>query len=287
MSEADTPTAAPRTGPVLPLQGFGPVFTWGLRLNFRPRRLLVYVLLAVGLGALGGVAATYERRFGNEDRYFGVWRTLDLEMLQFVLPVVALTLVGNTFAREVRDRTLVYHLVRPVSRTTVFVARYAAGLVPAALVAMLVLYSTCLFADISLPAEAWFNLAVTGVAAAMVLGAIYYTLAAVFKRGVIAGLTYTFLIEVMLANMPGNIQKLSMRYHIRSIYHGLLDPVFAESSRRVEEISRGEATGPFSVFTQVEYEEPWTALLVVTAIAAGMLLIGGWRVANRDFALKD
>jgi hypothetical protein len=123
----------------------------------------------------------------------------------------------------------------------------------------------------------------------MALGAVYYVLSALFRRGLIVGLIYTFVIEGIVANLPGTIQKFSVGYFLKSLYHGMTDAAFAERSEQVARITReGRTIGEgITAALLIPYEPPGTAALALVAVAVALLAIGAWRIARRDFALKD
>lgn len=278
------PLATPR---LLPLTRFGVVFGWGLRRSFRGRKILVAGILAIGVALLVGLAGTKSR-----SPAFELWQLLDVAVLGVGVPLLALALVGGGFGEEVQDQTLVFHLVRPVSRTTIFLARYAAGVVPAAILAAAATLVTIVVSGVSVPIAT--SGAIAGIAALGVatVGAVYYALAALFKRGLVAGLVYTFVVESFFQFMPGAIQKLSLTHHIRSLYHRVADDAFAALAPRVQVAiddakrftfaPRGPSKGA---------AEPWTttssALLICAIVAVTVLLFAARAVRRRDFALKD
>lgn len=301
-----TPTPTPQESPRLdlalhagrrgtgrPLAGFLPVLQWGLREHLRPKKLLLAFGLAVLLGFAGAwVVQEGVGPFRTRDRVFLLWEMLDIQVLQVLVPLIALLLVGPGYSRELRQRTLVYHLVRPVSRTTVLLARYVAGVVPAALVAIVLYLSTLAFSGVDVPGSVWRAVPVTAFFGVAVLGAVYYMLAAVFRRGLIIGLLYTFVAEGVIAGLPGTIQKLSVRFHLRSLHHGMSDNALAALSARVArdvEKTRPEGSGDVMdvVVGRVPYEPVDTAILTLVLIAVGVLAFAIYKIRRRDFALKD
>lgn len=278
------PAATPR---LLPLARFGVVFGWGLRRAFRGRKILVAAVIALGLAVVVGLAASQSKA-----PPFELWTLLDVAVLGIGGPLLALALVGGGFGEEIQDQTLVFHLIRPVSRTTVFLARYASGLVPAATLAAAATLVTIFLSGVALsPAT---TAAVAGISALGVatVGAVYYALAALFKRGLVAGLVYTFVVESFFQFMPGAIQKLSLTHHIRSLYHRVADEPLAALSPRIrvaiEETKRFTFTGKGPMKAAAE---PWTstssALLICAVVAVTVLLYAARAVRRRDFALKD
>ena len=270
-----------------PLTRFGTVFGWGLARTFRTKKFLVVSLLAV----VGGLCLGWLTKASRQP-ILSFWETLDNAFLGIAVPLIALAMVGGGYGEEVQDQTLVYHLVRPVSRTTVFLARYAAGVVPGTVAGAALVVSGCLAANVGVSkgtiAETA-GLAALGVAT---VGALYYALAALFKRGLIAGLVYTFVVEGFFQFLPGSVRQLSLMHHVRSIYHRWTDDAFAAVSKdvaRVIEAASQKVMGEVSPLAPAE--EPWTsvstALLLCVGVVAVSLWLGARTIARRDFALKD
>ena len=286
MSEARLATAA-----LPPLHGFGPAFSWGLRRGLRSVRFRAAMILALLLGALAG----YIGRHAYDPAHH-LWKILEGALLGIVVPLVALGVVGGGYGEEVQEQTLVYHLVRPISRGTLFLARFAAGALPGMLAAALVAVATLTVSGLSLPTSVTISSAVIFALGAAVVGSIYYTLAAAFQRGLIAGLIYTFVVEGLFQFLPGSIQNLSLMHHVRSLLHHAIDPTFAPLSSRIgEDIARrtvpAAGAGAQDLLFRRSLQEPWTstgnAILVCVVVVAVATAIGVRIVRRRDFALKE
>lgn len=282
-----------------PLRGFGPVFAWGARLAFRPRRFLLIAVVAVGLGALVGATGVAERSpFAPKDKWFYLWDLLDKQTLQYLLPLCALLFVTPGFSNEVSQRTLVYHLVRPVSRSTVFLARFASGLLPAILVGTLMLWSVLWTSGLSVPSSIVLAVPAVAALAALLLGSVYYMLASIFRKGIIAALVYTFVIETMFTAARGSVQTLSMSYHVRSLYRALVNDEFAARSKDVADAIDPDiplfapgaerlAEAAVSMLQKPTYASGTTAVITSVVLSAAFLAYGVWRTKRRDFPLKD
>ena len=294
MSDA-LPTFGPRgIRPYRRLQGFLPAFTWGMRLALgRLRRILFVVLMGALVGYLVGSQGP------NPDHTFALWRDLDVALLRFAVPLVALVLVAGGFQREVTDRTLVFHLVRPISRRTLFMARFCAGVVVAVPVALVPVWTAIYFSGVALPAETWLDVAFAVALGVLSTGAIYYLLAAWLRFGTIAGLVYTFVVDAFVQGASGSMQKLSATFYVRSVHHDLTDPVFRALSPAVvkamdatqsltdvaDQALRGRS--PIPDADRIDWLATGDAVAVVLTITATALLLGLWLVSRRDYSLKE
>jgi hypothetical protein len=268
-----------------PLAGFRAVFGWGLRRALRSRRFL----LTAGIATFAGLGLGWIGQ-QHRDPVHATWDLLGESLLGVAVPLVALALVGAGFGEEVADRTLVFHLVRPVSRVTVFLARFAAGLLGGLVASTAMLLAAASF--LGLPTGSLVALAAIGALGTATVGSVYYAFAALFRRGLIAGLVYTFLVEGFLQFLPGSIQKLSLMHHVRSVFHRTLDADFAARSEGVRQALAPppRTIDPTDLVQQAAREE-WTsvpgALLVCAAVVGATLFLAARAVARRDFALKD
>jgi len=286
--------AVPATAPVRlpPLARFGVVFRWGLLRGLRATRFRVAFTLVAVLGAGLGYLTTH-----NQDPAFHLWKLLDGGLLGIGVPLLALSLVGSGYGEEVQEQTLVYHLVRPVSRSTVFLARYVSGAVPGMLAAAVIPVAAALAAGSKVGGPALASLALVGAIGAATVGAVYYALAALFRRGLVAGLAYTFIAEGLFQFLPGGIQRLSLMHHVRSLLHRWTDDAFAKTStwiasavERTRDVERGATDAAGVVFRRAERER-WTsttnAILICAGVIVAALVIGARAVSKKDYALKE
>lgn len=277
-----------RTAAVRPLEGFAAVFAWGLRRGFAGGRLRWVAGSVVGFGALLGLLLSQ-----NSSPIEALHGFLDNGALGIAVPLVALALVGRGYAEEVSDQTLVYHLVRPVSRATVYLARFAAGAVPGVAASVAMVLALLATAGVALDPRTW--VVVAGVAAlgTLTVGAVYYALAAVLRRGLVGGLVYSLVVEGLFQFLPGATQKLSLMHHVRSLLHHGTDADFAARSRAIAESLRAGAPTSSSgsrtmIARSVEvWSEPSTVYLVCGVVLVVALAVGALAVKRRDYALKD
>ncbi len=270
-----------------PLTGFGPLFGWGLARTWRTKKLMFGGGLALLLGLAIGASTSM-----SGDPVWSLYEALDTTLGIF-LPLVALGLVGGGFGEEVAEQTLVYHLVRPIRRSTIYIARFVAGLVPGAVVgaAIPVVMAAANGSPIGTPAVV--ALAATGAVGVTTLGAVFYALAALFRRGLVAGLVYAFLLEGMFQFLPGSMQKLSLMHHVKSLGHAWTDDAFAALSTHVRSRIAAQAAPPpprgdlFAAAAPEPWTSPTTAIAVCLAVVLLALFLGARAVERRDFALKE
>lgn len=298
MNEPARPTLPARRA-YRPLAGFAPAFRWGLRLTCGWRRMLLVGGLATGLALLLGwwdVGRPHRNR--PLDAWYDLWLLVDGALLYYLLPIISLVLVARGFSSEVSHQTLVYHLVRPISRRTLFVARFGSGVVPAALLSTAALGACFLGSGLPVPLGVWLALPATALVGTLAVGAFYYAVSALFRHGTIVALIYTFVVEPLFSSQRGAMQKLSIMFHVRGMHHGLTDDVFREQSEHVRLALQPGLAGMdgidwrildnlMEVREKIAYDEPFTALLTAVGVAVALLGFAAWRIGRRDFALKE
>jgi ABC-type transport system involved in multi-copper enzyme maturation permease subunit len=214
-------------------------------------------------------------------------------MLQVLVPLLALILGSAVITEEIEDRTITYLLTRPIPRASILLGRWLAALVMLSL--LLTLGSALLVwaASTSHVAHATGmgmsplsdqvagerrlagGIAAPLLQAALLGGAVYSALFAVagvfFAHPMIVGLAYSFAIEVLLANLPGKNQSLTIQYYLRSWIAGYGEPAW----NRVEG------------FASTQFDTPGGAIATLGIVLAVALALGAWRIERREFVLTS
>lgn len=163
----------------------------------------------------------FHNRFHGEDASQQIVRLFAQAVIMPVyvtglLPVLSLIYATAALGEERDERTLVYTLIRPLSRYRVYVAK-GLGILPMVLLAGLGGYALmCRCAGPEGPIL-W-NLFLPAIAR----GCIAYTslfllFGALFPRPLVFAVCYSFFCETLLGNMPGTIKRLAISYHCRCL----------------------------------------------------------------------
>jgi ABC-2 type transport system permease protein len=178
------------------------------------RRRTVLMLLLAGVPIL--VAALVRANTVGIDE---VGPTLDGLVVRIILPLVALVFGTAALGSELEDGTGVHLLTKPISRTTIVLAKVA---VAGTLTALLAVPSTVVAAI--LMARPGSDLA--GIVASLALGvlagsyvyaSIFAALSIITSRGLIIGLGYALIWEGLLAGLLPGTQVFSVREYVRGI----------------------------------------------------------------------
>jgi ABC-type transport system involved in multi-copper enzyme maturation permease subunit len=198
--------------------------------------------------------------------------------VQTIVPLVALVLGSAVVAEEIEDRTITYLFTRPIPRAAILAGRWLATLVvltlligtSAGLVVRIVGGIPGEGGEAELPASFHLRLFLAALLGGAVYSALFAALGALVKRPVLVGIGYCFVFEGFLANLPGQNQKLTVLYYLKSIVLGgdpELLPLFAGT------LAPLELATPFAAVR---------TLVLVILIALG---IGAARLARREYVL--
>lgn len=199
-------------------------------------------------------------------------------LLQVAVPLVALIAGSAVFAEEVDDRTVTYLFTRPFPRAALLLGRWlATAVILCALLGggALTLALVCKGLartpeEAAFPAGIVAPLALMAMAGGAVYSAVFAAAGTFLKRPMIVGLGYTFVIEGVLANVPGKSQGLAILYHLRSYV--------AQGSELWREVYEGK---------MVELEPRGDSLVTLAIVLVSALAIGSLVVSRRQYILTS
>lgn len=176
-------------------------------------------LIMVGLALVP--AAPVLASVARGSQYTDVWlrHSVWFLHLQVIAPLVALIGATAAISEEVQDGTIVWMLVRPVSRPAFFIGRWLAILVPVLLAGTIgvIALAVILVTSGRAPGDLFGPIVQTTLLALVTYAAVFAALGACFRRPVIAGLVYAFGMEGLLANLPGTSPEASIVHLARSM----------------------------------------------------------------------
>ncbi|MEA2673615.1 MAG: type transport system permease protein [Chloroflexota bacterium] len=189
------------------------------------RRRTVLMLLLAGVPILVGLLVR-----ANSDGIGQVGPTLDGLVVRIILPLVALVFGTAALGSELEDGSAVHLLTKPISRTTIVLAKVAvAGTLTAALTVPSTIITAILLAE---PGADIVGIAVSlgvGVLVGSFLYAsIFAALSILTSRGLLIGLGYALVWEGLLAGLLPGTQVFSVREYVRGIVH-LVSPSVIDS----------------------------------------------------------
>ncbi len=184
----------------------------------RQARSTKFYLCTVFLVILGGLAA-YELRFSGETASdaHAIWHSHSARILVvFFLPATLASIGTAALGDEFRDRTWVYLASRPLDRSGLYLAKLVAALPFGLLMGVGGLGALCLAAPTGESWRIFGTLAPTIALGTCAYLTIFHVLALVSRHAMLVAAAYIFFFELFLANVPGLIKRLSVRFHISS-----------------------------------------------------------------------
>lgn len=197
-------------------------------------------------------------------------------LLQIAVPMASLIMGSAVISEEIDDRTITYPFSRPVPRASLLLGRWlSTAVILCTLLAASVLLlraaaehagdapATELSADLVRP------MLVAAVSGGAVYSALFAAIGVFLRHSMIVGLAYCFVIEGLLANLPGTSQGLTIQFYLRSYVIG----GGAEIWKHVHEQA-------FVVWdTQSDAQ---LALGITLAVA---LVVGSWGISRRQYVM--
>ena len=148
-----------------------------------------------------------------------------LLVMPTIVPIVAVVLGSAVVAEEVEDRTITYLITRPIPRASILLGRwFASAIVITALLAFCAFTVVALLegagtsnANAALPDGFRMRLVGVAIAGGLVYSAVFAAVGSYFKRPVLLGLAYSFVIEFFLSIIPFASQKMTIQYYLKSV----------------------------------------------------------------------
>ncbi|OPY33166.1 MAG: ABC-2 family transporter protein [Methanomassiliicoccales archaeon PtaU1.Bin124] len=243
------------------LLGLMTVFKFEARKLLLHKRWMFVVVLAILVGAVMGYSATRQGAdIGTASDM------LNLLVLTFLLPVMALIYGASMVRNEMDDRSIIQVVTSPLDRRTSYIAYYLALTV----VLVILLIIITLVGGLSFMA---FNGASGGpelmlaFMAVLCIGAIAYSslflvIGLVMKQPLYLGLFYVFVWEYFIGSVPGAVGELTIRHQLQVIASGLTDK------------------GSFVNISG----DPTTSLLAMLVMAVILVVVGAFLFREKEIA---
>jgi hypothetical protein len=138
--------------------------------------------------------------------------------LPFLLPLLSLSFATEALGGDREANNLVWLLTRPISRPSIYLAKFVA-LLPwslllniggFALLCSLAGWQGRLALQLFWPAVVWSTFA---------FAALFFFIGAVFRRPAIVAIVYSFFLETILGNMPGYLKRVSINFYAKCMMY--------------------------------------------------------------------
>ncbi len=148
-----------------------------------------------------------------------------------ILPLAILVLATNALGNELEDRTMVYLVLKPLSRLRIVLEKYAAVAITATIMLWLGTLLTFLVAmrgeaagNIDMLVAIWLSV----LFAVIGYGALFLMISLLVPRALLAGILYSLLWETTFSRFIPGIRTFSIRHYVQSIYARVFDNPLAD-----------------------------------------------------------
>lgn len=143
-----------------------------------------------------------------------------------ILPLATLILATGALGDEVEDRTMVYLVLKPVSRLRIVLEKYAAVVLATVALLWVGLMLTWLISGRTDAIDGVDVLAAMIIATlfgVLAYAAVFMTVSLVIPRALLVGIIYVLLWESLFSRLIPGARILSLRHYVNSIYARILD----------------------------------------------------------------
>ncbi len=134
----------------------------------------------------------------------------------FLLPLWCLSFATEGLGREREARNLIWLLIRPLPRWSIYLGKFLA-LLPWSLALTLGGFALLCLAAPG-PGPLAFQLYWPAVlVGTLAFCAVFHLLGALFRRPAVVAILYSFFIETILGNLPGHMKRLSLSFYTRCV----------------------------------------------------------------------
>lgn len=186
--------------------------------------------------------------------------------VSFLLPIVTVIYGTSAFGEEREQRTLVYLLIRPLTRWRLYLAK-AAGILPVILLAGLLGYFAICWTGGRLGQPSWQLFWPAILRACLAYSLLFLLFGALVPRPAVVSIVYAFFIETMLGNMPGTIKRIAISYYCRCMMYDAGSEIGLAPSIRAQ-------------FLAIDGS---TAATVLDLTAIGLLVLGAWIFHRKEY----
>ena len=203
--------------------GLRAMVTYSIKKLLTNRRWTIVLLLA----ALVGVVMGYSASSSTGDALAQGSNLLDLLVLSFMLPIMAMIFGASMIRNEIDDRSITQVITSPVDRRISYMGYYLALLIVLALSLLSVTVvgwaGYYLVAGISADAAGL----LLSYLAILMLGAVVYSslfliMGVVLRQPIYLGLIYAFVWEGFIGSLPGAIGSITIMHQLRVIASSLI-----------------------------------------------------------------
>ena len=199
------------------LTGLWTIMSYIIRKLLFSNRIYITLLVTMLVVAIELYATTRD-----VDRLVNGVDHLDLLILSFFLPIMAMIYGSSLVRDEIDDRSITQIVTSPLDRVLTFTGYYIGLAISVSLIVLLILTAGFLsfFGVLGIDSD---TIGIYGSMAAMVLigsfaySSLFIMVSVLTSYPMYFGLVYAFIWEGFIGSLPGNIRLLSVKHYVRSL----------------------------------------------------------------------
>jgi ABC-2 type transport system permease protein len=198
------------------------------------KKAIVTVLIALFVAGVMGYAASQNPDAAKEEVLIGGTNLMDLLILFFFMPVMAMIYGASIIRDEIDDKSITQILISPLKREFAYLGYYISLAISLSIVMVIIVTMGFLpfFGRIGIDGVTlgiYSDMCLLSIIGSLVYSSLFLFISLPMKRPLYFGLFYAFIWEGFIGSIPGRIQEVAIKHYIRSIGS--------------EWISHGEITG--------------------------------------------
>ncbi|MEX2314477.1 MAG: ABC transporter permease subunit, partial [Thermomicrobiales bacterium] len=170
----------------------------------------------------------------------------------------------NALGNEIEDRTMVYLVLKPISRSRIVLEKFAAVAVTATLLlweGTLLAYLLAMRGDAGDNVDQLLAICFAQFVGVLGYGALFMAISLIVPRALLAGLIYTLIWESLLGRFIAGVRLISVRHYVQSIYVRMVDNPAVDLDEAMRFIP---------------------ALIVIALLVAAALALATWRLRTMN-----
>jgi ABC-2 type transport system permease protein len=145
-----------------------------------------------------------------------------------VLPIATLILATNALGNEIEDRTMVYLVLKPISRLRIVLEKYVAVAATAMLllgIGNIVSWLIVMRGDTANNFDLIVAIQISTLFGVLANAAVFLAVSLIVPRALLAGIMYSLLWESTFTRFIPGIRLMSIRHYVQSMYVRIVDDV--------------------------------------------------------------
>ncbi len=205
------------------ISGLLSIMKYSTRKMLFSKRWVIVLLIIILVGAIMGYAGSL-----GGDRLQGGTDLMDILILSFIMPVIAMIYGASLIRNEIDDKSITQVITSPLPRPISYIGYYISLVISLSIIMVLInsVGWLAFFGQQGMGDGAGSILLIMmalGVIGSIVYSSLFLVSSVIFKRPMYIGLFYAFIWEGFIGSIPGAISKYTLKHFIRSIGSSWLD----------------------------------------------------------------